>query len=349
MHLNALPRFIIRNIFSKRIKTLLLAMFLPIFFSAFILKESKAQEDSINLTLSPTSIYMETDPGVQKTYDIKVRNNGTTAEKLKITLGKFIADETGEKPKLLDISENDMSIDWVSFDKNSFEVAPGEWETIKAIFNPPDTASLSYFYAIYVSRESPVVELGKANLIGSPAILMLTTVNSPNSRRELILEKFSADYGFLEFLPQNFDAHIKNSGNVSIIPYGNIFIDSSTTKNLAVINLNPNSNTILPDSSRSYKMSWDQGFPFYKKDPNTQSKTLEWNFDDVKKLRFGRYTANIIVVFDNGERDIPIESTITFWVIPVRIILFAIAVPLVPSLLVYFLMRRRFRKLNQVQ
>lgn len=305
-----------------------------------------AQQDSINLTLSPTSVYLETEPAVEKAFEIKIRNNGSSTEKLKLTLGKFIADETGEKPKLLDTSENDISVDWISFEKNNFEIAAGEWETVKGFFKPPETASLSYFYAIYVSRESPMVEVGKTNLIGSPAILMLTTVMTPNVRRELVLEKFSADYGFLEFLPQNFQAYIKNTGNVSVIPYGNIFIDSQTTKNIAVINLNPNNNTILPESSRSYKMFWDKGFPFYKNEEGTESQKLEWNLDELKNLRFGRYTANLIVVYDNGERDVPIESSVTFWVVPIRLILGVIAIPVIPSALVYFLMKRRFRNLN---
>jgi ABC-type glycerol-3-phosphate transport system permease component len=61
-------------------------------------------------------------------------------------------------------------------------------------------------------------------------------------------------------------------------------------------------------------------------------------------LRFGKYTAKMLLVFDDGARDVPIEGVVSFWVIPWRLFIAAILFPLVPAFLVYYLMKRRMRK-----
>ncbi|MGB3073255.1 MAG: hypothetical protein WBB68_03290, partial [Candidatus Moraniibacteriota bacterium] len=37
-------------------------------------------------------------------------------------------------------------------------------------------------------------------------------------------------------------------------------------------------------------------------------------------LRFGKYTAKMLLVYDDGTRDIPIEGVVSFWVMPWRLI-----------------------------
>jgi hypothetical protein len=44
----------------------------------------------------------------------------------------------------------------------------------------------------------------------------------------------------------------------------------------------------------------------------------------VPKLRWGKYTANLLLVYDDGTKDVPIEGTLSFWVIPWRLIFGAI-------------------------
>ncbi|MFZ3031816.1 MAG: hypothetical protein WA082_02160, partial [Candidatus Moraniibacteriota bacterium] len=42
---------------------------------------------------------------------------------------------------------------------------------------------------------------------------------------------------------------------------------------------------------------------------------------DASKLRFGKYTAKLLLIYDDGKRDIPIEGEVSFWVIPWRLVL----------------------------
>jgi hypothetical protein len=50
------------------------------------------------------------------------------------------------------------------------------------------------------------------------------------------------------------------------------------------------------------------------------------------------------MVYDNGTRDVPMEAYVSFWVVPWRVIIFAILILVGPALAVYLLMRWRFKK-----
>jgi hypothetical protein len=56
-----------------------------------------------------------------------------------------------------------------------------------------------------------------------------------------------------------------------------------------------------------------------------------WDWGKAQNFRFGKYTAKAIVVYNDGQRDIPIEAAIEFWVIPWKLLL---AVLIIAALLV---------------
>jgi hypothetical protein len=47
---------------------------------------------------------------------------------------------------------------------------------------------------------------------------------------------------------------------------------------------------------------------------------LKWDFSHANRLRFGHYTAHLVMIYDNGQRDVPFEATLGFWIIPWRVI-----------------------------
>lgn len=284
----------------------------------------------INLTVSPISVALETDPGVPVDSQIRIRNNSTATERLKITVGSFTADETGSQPRLIEPKDSDEFLKWITFDSTEFDVPSNEWATIPFHFRPPAEAALSYYYSVVVSRASKPGETdGQAVVQGAPAILVLATVNSPHAKKELRLAEFKAKYPVTEFLPQDFIVKIENSGNVHLGPSGNVFIDAKTKKDVSILSLNPSMGLILPQSTREFVVSWKDGFPV-RKDPDKDEKDeksgmefwgVEFNFSNAHKFRMGQYTAHLLMSYDNGERDVPIESFVSFWVIPWRILL----------------------------
>jgi Fn3-like domain len=313
-----------------RISTKLLSLFIVL--GLFLPVVSRAQSSGLSLLTSPLPILMKTTPGVPVTTDIKLRNTGTEEETLKITLMKFEAYEESGKPALMEAEPTDEFLKWVKFSEDTFKVAPGEWKTLQATITPPKEASFGYYYAFVFSRanENLSPEERRTALNGGTAILALLDVDVPGAKKEIALEKFSLDKSVYEFLPTTFTVTLKNQGNVHAAPRGNIYIDKGDEKDIALIEVNKEKGNILPSSKRAFEATWTDGFPKYvpkivdekevkDADGNTVME-LTWDFKDASKLRFGHYTAKLLMIYDDGTHDVPLEGEVSFWVIPWRII-----------------------------
>ena len=137
---------------------------------------------------------------------------------------------------------------------------------------------------------------------------------------------------FYEYLPSIFEIQVKNTGNVHVVPVGDIFIDSGGQKDIAVLQANPGKGNVLPGTTRTFTASWADGFavrvpkmtedgqPVLTQDGKPEY-TTEYDFTKADKFRIGKYTANLLLVYDNGERDVPIEAQVSFWIIPWKILL----------------------------
>jgi hypothetical protein len=282
----------------------------------------------LRLVTSPLPINLSTAPGTSISTEIKVKNAGTQEERLKISVMKFKAYQDSGQPALMDPEPGDDFLRWLSLSEPEFTVAPNEWRTVQATFQVPESAAFSYYYALVISRANEQPAQNQQTVLqGGTAILVLLEAKVPGAKREVMVKEFSVDRGFYEFLPATFRIGMENTGNVHLAPRGNIFISQNGEKG-----------NVLPESTRTFETLWEDGFPVYKNkitDGNTERdaegnivKKLTWNWNDASKLRFGKYTAKLVLVYDDGNRDVPIESEVTFWVVPWRglIVLFVVAI-----------------------
>ena len=321
------------QLFQKTLLSLALLTsiaFFPVVPSS-VSAQTPAEDTGLNLVTSPLPINLITEPGATVSAQLKVKNGGTKTEQLKVGLMKFSSYGEEGKPMLLDREKGDDFFDWVSFSENSFDVVPNEWKTITATFNIPKTAAFGYYYAITFSRAEGEKPTGprQTKIVGATATLVLIEVRVLNAKREVEVLEFSSDHKFYEFLPLTFSVKLKNKGNVHVAPRGNIFIDRGKTHDMAILEINPDKGNILPDSNRIFETKWTDGFPLYvekTKDGKTVLdekgsivKTLKWDFSQAHKLRWGRYSANMLLVYDDGKRDQTIEGKVSFWIIPWRL------------------------------
>jgi hypothetical protein len=319
----------------------------------FLARPAVAADDGLHLTTSPLPINLSTSPGKSVTADLRVKQDGSGPLKLKITLYKFSAFGEEGKPQILDPEPGDDYFSWVSFDKPVFEAAPGVWQTIHMTINVPKTAAFGYYYAPVFSRADEPVAGARSNALnGGTAVMVLLDVLNPGAKRVLSLESFSAEHRLVEFLPDRFNVKLHNSGNVHVVPHGTVFILNGK-KEVGEFNINAEQGNILPNTNRIYFNDWSDGFPRYELkmvDGKLQydkkgkpQQTLKWNLADAAKFRFGRYTAHLIAVYDDGQRDVPLESTITFWVVPWRALLVLLLIVSLVGLGVYFSLRGVWR------
>src|SRR6266404_242552 len=294
-----------------------------------------ATASGVNLTTSPLPVNLSVNPGQSISTDLRIQNAANNTQKIKISLMKFSAYGESGKPALQDRAPGDDYFDWVSFSPAVFDAPPNQWVSVKMTIKIPSSAAFGYYYAVVFS---PVDQKpsGKGNVfLGSTAILVLLDVNSPNAKRSAKVVDFSVDKKSYEFLPVNFSVRLHNGGNVHLLPSGSIYIKRGS-KQVGVLDFNSQHGSILPNSYRVYTSAWSDGWPVYvqktqggrvvldKADKPVTS--LKWDFSKLPHLKFGHYTANLLASYDNGSRDVPMEASVSFWVVPWRLIAFIVIV-----------------------
>jgi hypothetical protein len=329
----------------------LAALSIFVFFPA---ASAKAQSvtDGINLQISPLPIELSAKPGTNTSTDLRVRNVGSKTEKLQVRLLAVSEDDNGQV-HLTNPTSTDEWAKWVSFDRQTFNAPSNQWQTIKMKVDVPKSAAFGYYFAVeYLRASDTAPQPGKAVAHGAVATFILLNADAKGATREAQIVGFAADKKSYEFLPANFTVKVHSAGNVHVAPYGNIFITKGS-KQVGSIDVNASHGNILPKGSRFFSSSWNDGFPVYqtKTGPDGQpllnkkgqpEKSLKWDFAHANRLRFGHYTAHLVMVYDNGQRDVPMEATLGFWVIPWRLIASVLAlIALIAVLIAYIIILRR--------
>jgi hypothetical protein len=310
--------------------------FLAVLFvalSSFGMPPAAAQTATgrLDLTTSPLPISLKAKPGETVETELRVRNSGTITEKLKVGLMKFSAYGEEGKPRLEDRQAGDDYFDWVTFSKTQFDAPPNEWQSIKMKIAMPQDAAFGYYYAVTFTRANKdTTERDLETAVrGGSATLVLLEADVPGAKRELDIQEFTVGKRTYEFLPARFNVKLRNKGNIHTAPTGTIFINRGKAQ-VATVDVNATKGNILPKSNRIFTAEWNDGFPAYKAKEEDNKIVLKdgepvyelkWNFNQLKQLRIGRYTATIVMVYDDGTRDIPLEATVSFWVIPWRLLI----------------------------
>lgn len=288
-------------------------------------KASAADSGDFALQISPSPLVATLKPGVTTTLEIKIRNAGTQPEDLKIAPRTFKITDS-QQLQIDDTKQPDIA-SWISFGAPTFSVKPGEIYTQRVTLAVPKDAGFSYSFALMISRQqAPLPQAGGASLKGSVALFTLINIDRPGANRKLEVTKFSTSKGVYEYLPAEFDIDFKNTGNTIAQPAGNIFVQRGTDDKTPIDTLPVNSNNgyILPGATRTLKVDWDDGFQVQRSTTNadgTTSTHLEWNWGKLGTIRIGKYTARLVAIYNDGQRDVPVYADVSFWVIPWKILL----------------------------
>ncbi|MFA5004288.1 MAG: hypothetical protein WC498_03380 [Candidatus Saccharimonadales bacterium] len=295
--------------------------------AGFALPGSAATPASdFSLQVTPSPLVATVKPGHTTDLELKVRNGGTGAENLKIEVRSFSINNASGQVALSDTTQPEIAT-WVTFSAPTFTVQSGQWFTEKIHLALPNDTGFSYSFAMVISRQAnPKPTQGGRLIKGSVAIFTLINVDRPGATRKLSVTKFTASRGMYEYLPTTLDIKFYNQGNSIVQPYGNIFLQRSgkSTSPLATLPVNETRGYILPGTERTLSVSWDDGFPAYKRsavaDGSTQQK-LAWNWSKLSSFRIGHYTAKLVAVYNDGQRDVPMQGEVSFWVVPWKILL----------------------------
>lgn len=309
-----------------------------LFISAAPQVQAQTADQAFTIQVTPATLPVTLTPGTTKTVSVNVRNLSNHSETLAPQLSGFTIAQNTQKITL-DYTPPANMARWVSFNEPTLHLKAGESKNLHIIYTTPSDVGFSYAAAITLGRagEAQRAPTTSASLKGTVAIFNLITIDRPGAKRQLSVERFTSLRGTYEFLPATFTVTIRNSGNVIAQPTGNIFIQRSAGDNepIATLPVNADGGYILPGSSREFTIAWNKGFPAYiTKDATGGEKQLTWNWKNGGDFRIGRYHAKAVVVYNDGMRDVPLMSTLNFWVMPWRILIvsFVVAVVLLMGL-----------------
>lgn len=340
-------------------KNILVALLLPLAFSTIIVQKTFAQEaHRVDLTVSPTIIDLTTDPGNTIKGKFRIYNNVDTAVSLHLSITKLLPNGSYDSVSPASISPQDEFTKWLSFKEASLSARPKEWTNVDYTLAIPKTAAFGYYYGIKISQTTSATNGAGSKVQGEVIIPVLLNVRREGAVAKLDILEFKPQSIVNEYLPVTFNVRVNNVGNVHVRPEGNIFIKTGE-KNLETLTINETQGNVLPGGTRTFTASWNDGFltkePIVeddgtvKLDKNKQPIThLVVNWNNLTNFRIGKYTAHLLVVYDNGKRDIPLEAETTFWVFPYTIIGIGIAgiiaIIVIIKLLISLAIKREMKK-----
>jgi hypothetical protein len=301
-----------------------------------------------DVTVSPVFFDLSTNPGTKLTERVRIRNNTTSPLPIKLEVKRLTGDTNGELT--LRDTNPDNSLSWIKFDNDKIVAKPLEWTDVNFTIDIPAEAAYGYYFAISFTQDntSSIKRTG-TTITGAAAVPILLNVKKPGASAQAKLLQFSVQNYINEYLPVNFNVKVTNQGNVHVSPHGNIFISNGSNKDIAVLDVNNALSNIIPNTNKTFEVSWLDGF--IVKQPvmeNNQPKLdkngkpvefLQINWDKLTSFRFGKYTANLILVYDNGTKDVPIEANVSFWVIPYKVIISMVIFVVVAFFIIRFLLR----------
>ncbi len=261
------------------------------------------------LEISPVLVELNAEKGNTYTVTIKVRNVTTSNLFFDTSVDDFGAkDESGSPSILLEESAEPLATSIKSWVRSipSFSLAPTEAQTIKATVSVPASAEPGGHYGVirFAGHEKES-DKGNVGLIASAGTLLLVSVKG-DAKEALDLASFEATNNdgkagvAFESGPITFVSRFKNTGTVHVKPIGQIEVKDAFGKSVATLPVNSAEGNVLPDSTRRFESKLDQ----------------TW--------LFGHYTADISIAYGNTGQ--AIVRTLSFWVIPWKIILAALLI-----------------------
>lgn len=278
------------------------------------------------LEIGPPVITLSGNPGETVETAISLRDVSSTDLYVTAQVNDFEANGEDGTPKV--ILDEEVTTPY-SFKEWLRPIAPmilepREIKSLKLYIDIPTSASPGGYYGIVrFTGVPPELEGSGVSLNASLGSLIFLKVNG-EAKEELSLEEFSASSGgitswILEGTPIVFAQRIKNTGNTFEQPVGLVTVKDMFGKTIATIPVNEEQRLILSDSTRKFEQTLDSSI-----------------LGD--KILFGKYTAEFAMTYGTSATEL--KDTMSFWVIPYKLIGMGIILLIVIFFVLRFLIRR---------
>ena len=291
------------------------------------------------LEIAPPVVNLVANPGQTIKTELSLRDVSTSKLRVTGTVNDFVAAGEDGTPKLL-LEEGEASPyslkGWVD-PLPSLLLNPKEIKKMPVIIRVPANAAPGGYYGVVrFTATPPELEGTGVSLSASLGALVLLRVSGA-AKESMAIDSFTVNTvpggkydeknegtakTLFEGTPIQFIERIKNTGNVHQQPSGQVVIKNMFGKTVAAVNINLPPRNVLPSSVRKFKQPLDSAVI-----GNT-------------KL-FGKYTATLNVSYGTTKQTV--SKTITFWVVPYKLIIGAI----LGLIAAFFILRALIRNYNK--
>jgi hypothetical protein len=281
------------------------------------------------LEIAPPVINLTANPGQVIKTQISLRD--ISNDKLRVTsqINDFeAAGEDGTPKILLDAGEvSPFSIKtWVA-PLPQLLLEPRQIRNLPVTITVPANAAPGGYYGVVrFTATPPELEGTGVSLAASLGSLVLIRVNGA-AKEKIEIADFSVSKNgktgsMFESAPIQFIQRLKNTGNVFDQPSGQVTVDDMFGKRVGTVNVNLPPRNVLPASTRKFEQPFDK------------------SVIGDKRL-FGKYTANLTIKYGSTKQTI--TESITFYIIPYKLIGIALAV-LIGGFIILRLMLNRYKQ-----
>ena len=299
-------------------KTILCAcMLLFVWFYIF-----PGRAHAAGLTIEPAIIEEGVEPGQVYSSVIKATNLDEVTHTF-YTVRRDIRELSPEGQPLFakegEKTEFEMS-SWINAPKTPIVIKAGETKEIPFSITVPVGASAGgHFGGLFLSMSAPKLDntgVGVGYQVGTIINLRI----AGEILEEAKIREFSTDKAIHGSSNVNFVIGVENLGNVLIRPRGLLEITDFWGRKLPVMRVNDEGGSVLPGGMREFETTWDGG-----------------TFD------FGRYQVVMSLVYGKEGRQ-TISDTLSFWILPLNIILPVVGGVLALIVLVLLAMQYHIKK-----
>jgi hypothetical protein len=352
----------IKVLLSRVFSSLLIGVYLSFIFLSTAAK-AQVSED-MGITISPVKYEYDAEPGEVITGKLKFFNVTNSPKTIYLRTLNFVPiGETGY-PGFISEEEDDYPYeeslkDWIELEVDQLKVDPvtddrNIPEIMTFQIKVPENAAAGGHYAGIVESLKPKdqqTELEGSGMVITPESACLIILNvrgevtrKASSEQFYVTDPFKKEkkpMKLFEYPPVMFVSRVRNQGNTHIKPQGNVFLYKGD-KQIATFKINESEGNVLKDSVRRFEMDqWgnnafitreavkDEEGKFVEDDEGNIKTKLKFNWDGITKFAIGKYEARLALVYDGEEGKQVVRDSVTFWIIPWKLILLVILIVVV--------------------
>lgn len=307
---------------------LVATVIMPLSSKAFSTEELGDKSVVGDFVVGPGKQEVFMNPGETKVVEMKITNRTGEIQKFEMDVEDIAGSrDLRDTVKLLGNERGPYSLrDYMTIEQPKFTLEHAERARVFVTISVPFDAEPGGLYGSVLTKITSKPAGEGTGAAGAAIVSRIGTLFFVRVAGEVaedgLLKEFSIgpdDKKFLAGGPVNFHILFENNGSVHLNPYGLITIKNVTGETVGEREVEPW--FVLPDSLRLRELGWD------------------------RPLLIGRYTATAQI--NRGYDDIIDESTISFWILPWKLILLVIVILVVLVLLIYFVMSKfEIRKKN---